>query len=406
MRVSRWWLVVSVIGGVATALVLLWLMVRLGIFSPPPLVSPLSQLSYIQVSDLRANNRNPKRVYGYLPYWTMNQATPSAAVTDIYYFSVSLQGDGSLREREGNELDMGLYRLQGESFTALWEEAQRNNQRLHVTVTVLETDTVVSLLRNPAAKQRAIETIEQLVSSYPFVGVNMDLEYAGTVDDSLRKSYSEFLRDLSIALEQQDPSLELSVALFGSAASKYTIWDIPAWHEYVDTIIVMAYDYHVRSSTTAGPVAPIFGKGTGRWQDDVVTNIRDLLKIVPSEKVVLGIPFYGYEWSTTSQEPGSFTLPKSGSTATYQRVQALLSDPEVVAQERWDADALAPYIVYSQDGQNQIIYYENSRSIAYKMDFVQQLNLAGIAVWAIGYEGPYPELWQVIGSKLRPNSGL
>lgn len=405
MRSYAYW--VGIFLGVILLVVgVIFTLIRFQVFSAPDLVSPLSQLSYIQVSDIRAGSTAEKRVYGYLPYWTMNQATPSAAVTDVMYFSVSLESDGSMREREGSELDMGLYRLQGESFTALWEQSEQLNQRLHITITVMEADTVNELLRNPASRQKAIETIEQLVSSYPFVGVNMDLEYAGTVDDSLRAAYTVFLQDLSKALKQQDESLELSVAVFGSSGSKYTIWDIPAWHESVDTIIVMAYDYHVRSSSTAGPVAPIFGKGTGRWQDDVVTNIRDILKTVPSEKVVLGIPFYGYEWSTTTQEPGSFTLPSTGATATYQRVQSILSDPKVVAQERWDADALAPYIVYQQDGQNQIIYYENSRSIAYKMDFVQQLNLAGVAIWAVGYEGPYPELWQVIGSKLRPNSGL
>ena len=47
-----------------------------------------------------------------------------------------------------------------------------------------------------------------------------------------------------------------------------------------------------------------------------------------------------------------------------------------------------------------VIYYESPRSIAYKLDYVNQLDLGGIAIWALGYEGEGRDLWEVIGNKV------
>jgi spore germination protein YaaH len=47
-----------------------------------------------------------------------------------------------------------------------------------------------------------------------------------------------------------------------------------------------------------------------------------------------------------------------------------------------------------------VVYFENSRSLSYKLDYVNQLNLGGIAIWALGYEGDSRELWDVVNRKL------
>jgi spore germination protein YaaH len=373
-----------------------WLLYR------PDLLSPLSALTYIQ-SIGRPSSNVEKKVYGFLPYWTMNEATISATVTDIAYFSVGLDGAGNLLEQTNGEYEQGLRRMQQDLFADWALERQKADQKIHITITLFQADTIRALLASPTSRERAIFTISQLVASYPFSGVQLDLEYAGTVDDSLRANYVTFVKDLNESLGKQDKGIELSVAMFGSAASKYTFWDVENLAEHIDFFIVMAYDYHIRSSTVVGPVAPIFGKGTGRWENDVVSNMRDLLKVVQPDKILLGIPFYGYEWTSTSDELGAATFPQSGATATYKRVLSILEDPEIKAQERWDEDALSPYVTYKEAGQTQFIYYENTRSLSYKLDFVDQLGLRGIAIWALGYEGNREELWKTIDQKFNSN---
>jgi spore germination protein YaaH len=188
--------------------------------------------------------------------------------------------------------------------------------------------------------------------------------------------------------------------MYAGAASRDQLWEVEPIGQEVDYIIVMAYDFHRRSSPLAGPVAPIFG-GKELWDSDISEHLRAFLEVVPSQKILLGVPFYGYEWQTVSGEPQSATFPDTGSTASFERVQTLLGrSGELHLKEGWNEDALSPYLSYQEDGETFVVYYENSRSLSYKIDFVNQLDLGGIAIWALGYEGSSRELWDVIEMKL------
>jgi GH18 family chitinase len=47
-----------------------------------------------------------------------------------------------------------------------------------------------------------------------------------------------------------------------------------------------------------------------------------------------------------------------------------------------------------------MIYYENPTSISFKLEYVKQLDLAGIAIWALGYEGHTRELWDQVNKRI------
>jgi spore germination protein YaaH len=363
------------------------------------LIQPLNRFGYVRFES-PATLTSKKEVWGFLPYWTMNQASISAQVTDVAYFALMFNGAGQLVEKNNGGREPGYGRFQDEAFTE-WLQAQHTaGRRVHLTITGLSADDIASLVTTETSRQTFIRSVQQIMASYPFDGVQMDLEYIGTVTDGIRAGYATLLGQLQTTLHSMDPRLELSVATYASAANRYTFFDIAAMAPKVDAIIVMAYDYHLRTSPAAGPVAPIFGSANGRWEHDIISNLRSYLKIVKPDKLILGIPFYGYEWTVTSDQPGSTTYPDSGAMATYKRVQTILNDPSKSAQERWDEDALSPYVIYKEHGKQQIIYFENTRSLGYKMDLIKELDMRGLAVWALGYEGETTELWRTVQDKL------
>ena len=116
----------------------------------------------------------------------------------------------------------------------------------------------------------------------------------------------------------------------------------------------------------------------------------------------MAVPFYGYDWETTSCHlDEAKTYPGSGKTLTYRAARQIITDRTLGTQLQWDDVSLSPYLTYqdiNDDGEKRchIGFFENERSLAYKIDMVNKLRLGGIAVWALGYEGEYDDLWQKI----------
>lgn len=380
---------------VSTSLALVWSLWDI------PLTTPLDTSSAFHfLTGKTSESRSNKVIYGFLPYWNLKESTFQPELTQLAYFSLEINVDGSIATTtsDGNQ-EPGYSRLQSDSF---FDAIATSSAKPEIVFTQFNADTITAFLASKPARERFIQSLDAVLLAYPFAGVNIDIEYSGTVTDSLRKNYVDFIAELNSHLDEKYDSIPLSIDLYASAASRRTIWDVPALEPYVDYYVVMAYDFHRSSSIVAGPVAPIFG-GKEQWDSDISEHLQAFLKSVPSSKILLGIPFYGYEWQTTSRDSQAHTFPDTGSTASFKRVQTILArQEELQVQQHWNESALSPYISYIEDGETYVVYYENSRSISYKLDYVNQLELAGIAIWALGYEGNSRELWDVINRKLTP----
>lgn len=363
-----------------------------------PLVEPISFTS-TSTSPSNEVSKRQKIVYGFLPYWNIKTANMNKALTHVGYFSLTLNKDGSIQTKDGKSVEQGYRVYQSDSFENVLTNTQAQGQKMELVITMMDTEDISSFLSSKTAKENAVETISLLVKSQPISGINLDIEYAGTVTDALRDSYTEFVKDVRNSIKASDKHTQLSIDVFADSGEKYRIWDIKELGQYVDYIVVMAYDFHRSSSPVSGPVAPLFGSEKKRWDTDVMRCLKFFFEVVPQEKILLGIPFYGYEWRTVSQIPGSQTYPKSGGIATYKRISQLVSSQKL--REQWDFDALSPFITYIENGKIQTIYYENAQSLSYKIELVNQAKLGGIAIWALGYEGNTEELWNVIFTKMK-----
>ncbi len=126
---------------------------------------------------------------------------------------------------------------------------------------------------------------------------------------------------------------------------------------------------------------------------------RSLSGRVPNNKLILAIPFYGYEWETFTNKNKSFIVEGSGALATYKRVRELLKGRNDI-KKSWDNISRTPWLTYIDYGAIKQIYYEDDRSIAEKIKFVKEKQLGGIGIWALGYEGDYTEPWKAIETLL------
>lgn len=389
-------LLLGIIGFFSALAISLW------IFWEEPIYSPVSNLTVFRfLQESRLPTRPNKVVYGFLPYWNMRDVQLQPELTHLSYFSLTIAGDGSVITRENDYQEPGYNALQSERFLELSTQMLESEGGVELVLTQFNNTDIANFLSNPEAHQRLINSLDGVILAYPITGINIDIEPSGTGSARLRDNLTQFVTSLRNHLNTRYDSVQLSIDVYASASNNRQIWDIPALAEQVDYIVVMAYDFHRRSSPQAGPVAPLFG-GNDLWDSDINQHLKEFIQYVPSEKILLGVPFYGYGWQTTSREAQSHTFPDTGSTASISRVESILARrEELQVEEHWNEDALSPYISYIEDGEIYVIYYENSRSISYKLDYVNQLDLGGVAIWALGYEGNSRELWDVVARKIQ-----
>lgn len=164
----------------------------------------------------------------------------------------------------------------------------------------------------------------------------------------------------------------------------------------------MSYDYYAAGSDVAGPVAPMSGFHDGTYFFDVTTTYDDYAAFVPSSKLLMGVPYYGYDWPVTDNaKPLARTSPASagGGQARTVSYSQLKTDEQLAGSNcHWDAAASETWCAYTDPTthQEREAWLEDNQSIGIKFDFAKQRKLQGVALWALGFDGKYPDLWAML----------
>src|SRR5699024_1554473 len=211
-------------------------------------------------------------------------------------------------------------------------------------------------LNNPSARQNLINNIYDLVVTKGYAGVNIDFE--GNLPGD-RDIFSTFLRELG---ERLNPAGLLLTVAMHPKTSEYVPWlegyDYGAIGSVVDFMFLMAYDWHHMASES-GPVAPM---------NEVRRTIEFVLERVNRSKVILGIPLYGYDW-TLPYNPGVLAPAISSKNAINLAMRQ-------GAPINYSEEYQAPFFYYTDErGQNHVIWFEDSRSIAEKMLLTREYGL-------------------------------
>lgn len=232
---------------------------------------------------------------------------------------------------------------------------------------------VSALLNNPIAQERAISQLSSTLKDWGMSGINLDFENVPAKD---RSRLTDFVAKLSERLRSDGLTVTMAVPAKTSdnLSSDFSgAYDYAALARHVDRLVIMAYDQHWRGGAP-GPVASV------QWVESV---IKYAIGQAPAEKIVLGIPAYGYDWARSGQ----------GQAVTYK--QAMERAAQRGSSVRWHSEHRVPYFEYANGGQ---VWFENRYSIKYKLDLIKQYNLAGMALWRLGQEDP--GIWKVIQDTL------
>ena len=351
-------------------------------FSPPPSIQPLTVLFTNPM-------KKPRLIIGFQPYWLLSNTKDdySPYITTLSYFGLLLTENGSIQKLVNQrEEEPGWTTLKGPSFKDKLAQMKTKGVHLSILVQASDEDVIASLMEKPVEHaQNLLADISPIMKTNGFTDLNLDIESFKDASASTQQNFTQFVAEIKKGLNEEHLGT-LTVDVTPISLVKDQLINLGAIAPFIDYIVLMGYDFHYSLSSVSGPVAPIGGAGEVR-EYDVSTSLTEGLKQISSEKFILGIPLYGYEWETLSSTLGSPVIPGTAKAASYRRILEILKTCTNCTKE-FDKKAQQPSIIFPSDDGNGFhqIFYEDEQSLQRKLTLVKEKNIAGIALWALGYE--------------------
>lgn len=346
-------------------------------------------------------------VFGFLPWWNINKTSSIdfSTLTTMAYFGIPVDTEGNLVQD-----DLGYERFTSQKATDLFNKAHSFNTRVVLTVTQMDNDTIETFLDSKDAQKNAISQIVSAVQFRGIDGVNVDFEYTGNPGRFYRDEFSSFVATLSETMHEAMPDSRVTVSVYASAANGQKMWDIASLGKSSDGIFMMAYDFSGVGSSVAAPTAPLYGYKEGKYSYDIATAVEDFMRLMPANKLILGVPLYGYNYMVTSPQVNAPTLAASywrgrASAQTYDYVQEnITADTEGIDgyHTGWDSVGQVGWKAYRVAATNtwRMIFLDDKRSLSIKYDFAKTKGLAGVGMWALGNNNTHAaDVWGVTKEK-------
>ena len=358
--------------------------------------------SHATFGDLSA----PNRIYAFLPYWNLNHEVLNVeAVTDLSYFGLSVGAKGQILTSDGAYKEW----RKDEKLAEVIKKVKRNDGRVSLTLICHEEENIDAILSCTDCWDTLAKDLERELKWAGIKDVNVDFEYPSYTAPENAQKYSRLVGYLNNYLDAVFGNSFVVVSAYADSADRATknevrITDPKSLAANADALFVMAYDFHRPESANAGPVSPLEGSYKTS-QLNLTTVVEAYLKIVPANKLILGLPFYGYDWIVEDASPMSTRIEGNdyigfSKSTTYAEVTDLLVNKQL--KPLWDDLAKTPYVNYVNEktGSNHQIWYDNEESLKLKFALAQKNHFLGVGVWALGYEGGYVNLWSAL--KIQP----
>ena len=353
-----------------------------------------------------------RQVFGFLPYWQLSDPSTTLhydLLSTIAYFSVGTDGSGNLQKQNSDgSATTGWAGWTSGAMTTVIQNAHAAGTRVVLTVTSFAwttsgATTQGTLLGSATARANLAAQIAAAVRDRGADGVNLDFEPIAT---GYADGFTALVQAVRSALDAVAPGYQLTFDATGYIGN-YPIEAATA-PGAADAIFIMGYDYRGGSSSTAGSIDPLGGP-----MYDLNDTISAYTARVPASKLILGLPYYGRAWSTSSANLDgtniSGTEYSPSVTVIYDTAATLaaqygrLYDP--VEQTPWfEYQRQTCTTTYGCVTAWRQVYYDDAQSLGARYDMINLRGLRGAGIWALGYDGTRPELWATLAAKFQDDT--
>jgi len=284
-------------------------------------------------------------------------------INQLALFQISIQNNGALYGRPSRGLINEAHAIGAKVLLTVSNLTQRGQ---------FSTTLIGRLVRDQDFANLVWQNIRNILVEYQCDGINLDLEKAEPEDRSL---YSQLIQSWSTLFQRANFMVTIDVPA-KSSSDPLDPWkgafDYKAIGQAVDEVILMTYEEHWPASPP-GSVASI------PWVNDILNYA---IANIPRQKIYMGIPLYGYDWS---ERGGAQVIGYLRANELARRHGAPL---------QWDARQHSTYFRYETKGVRHTVYFEDPRSLKDKLDLALSKGIRGVALWEMNLS--YPRAWEVL----------
>jgi len=235
-----------------------------------------------------------------------------------------------------------------------------------------DRQTAHKILTEAETRDSVISQLESFIDQGGYDGINIDFE---DVPEGDRDGLTQFMGLLASRLRSKGKlvTIDVPAKTYDATTGWAGAYDYGALGDICDLVIVMAYDYHW-SGGPAGAISPL------GWFEDVV---RYASSVIPASRLMIGMPFYGYDW------------PTGGTASGLTFDEALEISTEMNRTIRFDEASGEYTFTYIKDNTRREVWFQGAQSIELRIQILKNHGVDQVAAWRIGQEDP--RTWEVIG---------
>ncbi|WP_313582100.1 LysM peptidoglycan-binding domain-containing protein [Lacrimispora sp.] len=246
---------------------------------------------------------------------------------------------------------------------------------------IVSREVTYNIINNPTVQDHFIENALYILRTKGFFGINI---YAENVTNGNIDSIAAYLKKASAIFHSEGYKVLVTITPATNVdipGVNFERLDYSKLSEYADGIIFSSYDW-ARSYSYPNAIFP-------------VNLLRDLIdyvvKIIPSEKIILGVTALGYDW-TLPYVPGATEAIIISNDSAVQ----IAAENKIPIQ--FNEVAQSSYFYYTDsDGILHVVWFKDARSFEARAELVAEYNLQGLSIWTIMRF--ITQLWLIINTK-------
>ena len=266
------------------------------------------------------------------------------------------------------------------------------------TVKIGEAGNLTSFLNNPAEQEKVIGQIVDTLSQSKLNLDGVTIDFEEMKGEEKKIQFVAFLEKMKAALNGKrllvavHPQRKEGIAYFDA-------YDFRKIGQIADKVILMAHDYYAKTLTmeeaekgyTLTPLAPLDKIYHAlRFMKDPNTGVED------HSKIMLQISFGSVQW----QKQDGKVIHQTAYQPAYDKIIEALAkqNVDISFQEQYSSPRAA---YFSVGGVENILWYEDSRSIIAKIQLAKMFDIKNISIWRLGNipndkRAPYMDVWNAI----------